>query len=116
MHVTRYLIISVAFAFFVMCPRLAGMCAAISKVKGLNPYLVAFLGTFISAPLIALMVFLTLNIGVWAAIIAAVITDLASAAFMNLLKPSYALEILIIALFIWVGVIVAQKLSKLLIP
>jgi len=53
----NYVILSLAFAFFIMCPRIAGMCAVISKAGGINPYLIAILGGLIAIPLIALMVF-----------------------------------------------------------
>ena len=53
----REIILAVAFAFFIMCPRMAGMCAVISKMYNVNPYVTAIIGGFIAVPLIILMVF-----------------------------------------------------------
>lgn len=49
----NYVVLSLAFAFFVMCPRMAGMCAVISRTSGVNPYLIAVLGGIMAAPLIS---------------------------------------------------------------
>jgi len=109
-----YLIVSLAFAFFIMCPRMAGMCAVIAKVKGVNPYVVAIVGGVMSVPLIVLMVYLTIKVGVYAAIIAAVATDILASIAMGTFRLKYAVEVAIIALFIWVGVAVASRASALL--
>ena len=111
--VVAELVASLAFALFVMCPRLAGMCAAIADLKGLDPYLVAFLGTLMAAPLLALMMYLTLRCGVGAAIIAAVATDVAAALVMGTLDYRALVELLVIAAFIWVGVVVAKWAVRL---
>ncbi|RLG49242.1 MAG: hypothetical protein DRN96_09925 [Thermoproteota archaeon] len=107
-------IASVAFAFFVMCPRIAGMCAVLAKTGGLNPYLVALVGTLIASPLMALMVYLTVNFGVHAAIIAAVLTDVVAALAMGTFTVKAAVEILVIAAFIWIGVLAAKWISSLI--
>ncbi len=106
---------SVAFAFFVMCPRLAGMCAALTELKGLNPFMVAFLGTLLAAPLLVLMVYLTLNYGAAVAIAAAVATDLLAALAMGTFSYRAFVELLVIALFIWVGVAVAKWVSRFML-
>jgi len=105
--------LSAAFAFFVMCPRMAGMCAVISKIKDTNPYAIAFFGSLIAVPLIAFMVYLTIRFGIHAAIIAAVLTDLIAAVFTGTFKIKYGIEIAVIALFIWAGVFVAGKVSTI---
>ncbi len=110
----NYVILSLAFAFFIMCPRIAGMCAVISKAGGINPYLIAILGGLIAIPLIALMVFLTVRFGVGVAIIAAVLTDILSAIATGTFRLKYGIEMALIAMFIWVGVIVATKISYLI--
>ncbi len=108
---TNYVLLAVAFAFFVMCPRMAGMCAVISKVENANPYVIAVLGGAIAIPLIVLMDFLTLKFGVGAAILAAVVTDALAAAATGTFRLKYGIEIAIIALFIWIGVVVAGKIA-----
>ena len=110
----NYITLSVAFAFFIVCPRMAGMCAVISKVGKVNPYLIAILGGVIAIPLIAIMVFLTIRFGVGVAIAVAVLTDVLSAIATGTFRLRYGIEIVLIALFLWVGVIVAGKLSHLI--
>ncbi len=107
----NYVTLSIAFAFFVMCPRMAGMCAIISKVGKANPYVIAILGGLIAVPLIVLMVFLTIRFGVGVAIAVAVLTDILSAIATGTFRLRYGIEIILIALFLWVGVIVASKVS-----
>lgn len=109
-----WIMASLAFAFFIMCPRMAGMCAVIAKTREVNPYLIALIGGVISVPLIMLMVFLTIKMGVQAAILVAAATDLLAALAIGTLRPKYALEVLIIALFVWAGVTTANKLSPIL--
>ncbi len=106
-----YVLASVAFALFVMCPRMAGMCAVISKMSGVNPYAVAIVGGLLSIPLIALMVFLTIKFGVSAAILVAVATDALAALATGTFNLRYGIEVALIALFVWLGVIVARSLS-----
>ncbi len=110
----NYALLAVAFAFFVMCPRMAGMCAVISKVEGANPYALAVLGGLLAVPLITLMVFLTIRFGVGAAILAAVLTDVLAALATGTFKVRYGIEIAVIALFIWAGVAVAGKIAPLI--
>ncbi len=111
---SNYVLLAVAFAFFVMCPRMAGMCAVISKVENANPYVIAIFGGLLAIPLITLMVFLTIRFGVGAAILAAVITDLLAAIATGTFRVRYGIEIAIIAFFIWIGVVVASKIAPLI--
>ncbi|WP_457550099.1 hypothetical protein [Archaeoglobus sp.] len=106
--------LAIAFAFFIMCPRMAGMCAVISKVGGVNPYTIAFIGGLIAVPLIVFMVFLTVEFGVTTAIVAAVITDILASVVTGTFRLRYGIEIIIIALFIWIGVTIANKLAPLI--
>lgn len=106
--------VSFAFAFFIMCPRMAGMGAVVSRLHGLNPYVVAVVGGILAIPLIVLMEYLVINFGVHAAIIAAAATDIAAAVLMGVYKPRYAVEVFIIAMFLWLGVVTAMKLSPMI--
>lgn len=110
----NYIVLFLAFAFFVMCPRMAGMCAVISRTAGVNPYLIAVLGGIIVIPLITLMVYLTIKFGVGVAIAAAVITDILSAIATGTFRLRYGIEIALIAMFIWIGIVVASKSSYLI--
>ena len=50
------LIVSVAFALFIVCPRMAGMTNVITNATQTNIIHVAIIGTIISLPLIIAMV------------------------------------------------------------
>ncbi len=110
----RWLVISLSFAFFVMCPRMAGMCAVVSKIHNVNPYLVSIVGGLIAVPLITLMVYVTLRFGVVYAIALAVLTDLISALATGTFRLKYGIEIALISIFVWMGVVVAGKVSGLI--
>ncbi len=112
MNEWRYVTLSVAFAFFVMCPRIAGMCAVLSRIGNVNPYVISVLGGLIAIPLISLMVFLTVRFGVEVAIAVAVLTDILSAIVMGTFKLRQGIEIILIALFIWLGVVVSIKFAS----
>jgi hypothetical protein len=107
-------VVSLAFAFFIMCPRMAGMGAIVSRLHGFNPYIVAAIGGVLAIPLIILMEFLVIRFGVSTAIIVAAATDIASAILMGVYKPRYAVEVFIIAAFLWLGVLTAMKLSPII--
>ncbi len=107
-------IVSLAFAFFIMCPRMAGMGAVVSRLHGLNPYIVAVIGGLIAIPLIVFMEYLVINYGVHTAIIVAAVTDIVAAILMGVYKPRYAIEVFIIAAFLWLGVVTAIKLSPMI--
>ncbi len=115
MSLIDYIITSIAFAFFVVCPRMAGMCSVVSKIRSLNPYIVSCLGTVISTPLIILMMYLTTQFGITSAIILAVLTDIISSIIMGIFNIKYAIEIVIIAIFVWIGVVVASKTSTMIV-
>ncbi len=55
---------------------MAGMCAVISKIHRLNPYMISTSGTLLSTPLVVLLPYLTVNYGVTVAITIAAITDI----------------------------------------
>lgn len=107
-------VVSFAFAFFIMCPRMAGMGAVVSRLHGLNPYVVAVVGGLLAIPLIVLMEYLVINFGVHAAIVVAAITDVVAAVLMGVYRPRYAVEVFIIAMFLWLGVLTAMKLSPMI--
>jgi hypothetical protein len=105
------LIASVAFALFVLCPRMAGMANVIADATQLNLILVTVIGTLISLPLIVLMVIIFNHYGLWAALAFAVITDVLAAVVMGAISWKSSLETFIIAIFVIVGVRVATIIS-----
>jgi len=109
-----YFVVSLAFALFVVCPRMAGMCAVVSRVHGVNPFVVSVVGTFLSTPLVVLLVYLTTSFGVMWAVLFAALTDLLASLMMGVFSLKYAIEIIIISLFVWLGVYVAGKVSPII--
>ena len=79
----QLLIAAVAFAFFILCPRMAGMASVIANASKVNLILVAVLGTLISLPLIIAMVVIFQHYGLWAALAFAVFTDALAALTMG---------------------------------
>ncbi|NPB00380.1 MAG: hypothetical protein GXO10_03300 [Crenarchaeota archaeon] len=105
---------SLAFALFIVCPRMAGMCAVISKIHQLNPYTISIIGTLLSTPLVILLLYITINYGITLAVIFAALTDIAASLIIGTLNIKYAVEILIISAFVWAGVYTATKVSPII--
>jgi hypothetical protein len=101
----------IAFALFIVCPRMAGMTTIIAKASETNLILVAFIGTLISLPLIVAMVIIFKSWGLWAALAFAVFTDLLAALVMGAINWKASFETFIVALFVLAGVRVATLLS-----
>ncbi len=90
------LIVSVAFALFIVCPIMAGMTDVITKATQTNLVQVAVIGTILSLPLIIAMVLIFRQYGFIAALGFCVLTD-AGTCFLNSgrsqrvwKEPSYA--------------------------
>ena len=105
------LIASIAFALFILCPRMAGMASVIANATQLNLILVTVIGTLISLPLIILMVIIFNHYGLWAALAFAVFTDVLAALAMGAINWKASVETFIIAIFVLVGVRVAAITS-----
>ncbi|MDD2439960.1 MAG: hypothetical protein PHD41_07110 [Methanosarcinaceae archaeon] len=109
-----FLLTSIAFSFFIVCPRMAGITNVIANSTETNAVYVAFIGTLISIPLIVAMVVVFKRYGLVAAMAFSVLTDLGAAYFMKEISMKAGLETFIISLFVFVGVKVASKISALL--
>ena len=105
------LVASIAFALFILCPRMAGMANVIANATQTNLVLVAVIGTLISLPLIVLMVIIFQHYGLWAALAFAVFTDVLAALTMGAISWKSSFETFIIAIFVIVGVRVATIIS-----
>ncbi len=103
--------ISVAFAFFIVCPRMAGMVYAITRTSNVSIVPVAVIGTVISLPLVVAMVLIFQRWGVLGALAFAVVTDLAAALLVGKLDYKAGVEVFIIAAFLMLGVRVASLVS-----
>jgi len=110
----QLLIVSVAFALFIVCPRMAGMAKVITEATQTNIIHVAVIGTIISLPLIIAMVLIFKQYGLFAALGFCVLTDLCTALVMRQISFKAGLETFIIALFLILGVKVASLISSYL--
>jgi len=108
---TQSLVASVAFALFILCPRMAGMANVIANATKVNLVLVSVMGTLISLPLIVAMVFIFRQWGLWAALAFAVLTDVLAALVMGASSWKASFEKFIIALFVRAGVRVASLIT-----
>jgi len=106
------LIVSVAFALFIVCPRMAGMTNVITNATQTNIIHVTIIGTIISLPLIIAMVLIFNQYGLFAALGFCVLTDLGAAFVMRQISFKAGLETFIIALFLIIGVKVASIISS----
>lgn len=106
------LIVSVAFALFIVCPRMAGMTNVITNETQTNIIYVAVIGTVISLPLIIGMVLIFKHYGLIAALGFCVLTDIGAALMMRQISFKAGLETFIIALFLILGVKVASIISS----
>jgi hypothetical protein len=109
------IISSLAFAFFVVCPRMAGMMYVIESYSNVSMLYTVLVGIVIAIPLLRLMVFVFDKSGVWAALGFCVLTDIGSAVTMNGIDISATIEILVIAMFMVMGVKLAPRIRKIFI-
>ena len=107
-------LVCIAFAFFIVCPRMAGMTYIITKATQTNIIQVAIFGTLLSLPLIIIMVLIFKKYGLIGGLAFCVLTDLGAALFMKEISLKAGLETFIVALFVIVGVRVASVISNYL--
>ena len=108
----KLLIAALAFAFFILCPRMAGITSIIAKFTDVDLIKLAVVGSIIAIPFVVAMVIIYSKYGLLAALILAVITDLISALVIKEISFKAGIETLIIALFVMIGVKVASYISK----
>ena len=108
------IIASVAYACFIVCPRMAGITSVIAKSAQVNLVLVSIIGTLMALPLIVLMAVIFKQWGLWAALALAVGTDLLAALAMGGgIGWKVGFETFIIAVFVLAGVKAASFLLSL---
>ena len=103
----KLLIAALAFAFFIICPRMAGITSLIARSAGLDLIKVTVLGSLVAIPLVVAMVLIFSRYGLIAALAFAVFTDVLSALAMREISLKAGIETLVIALFVLIGVKVA---------
>lgn len=107
------IIASLGFAFFVVCPRMAGMMHVINNYSGVSMLFTVLLGIVISVPLLMLMVFVFDKAGVWGALGFCILTDFVSALVMKGVSVRAGIETFTIAIFVVIGVKLTPYISRL---
>ncbi len=100
---SKYLLLMFAYAFFIVCPRMAAMTNIIARNSELSIYWLAVLGTFLSIPLLLIMCLIIKKWGLMAGLGFAVLTDLFSALIITSVDIKVAVETFIIAIFVVIG-------------
>ncbi|MEA3317592.1 MAG: hypothetical protein U9R54_06510 [Bacteroidota bacterium] len=112
---SKILITAIAFALFIVCPRMVGMLHVICKNSKMSLFKTAFSGSLIAIPLILLMVWVFAQFGVVGALLFCVVTDLLAAYLLKSISYKTGFETIIIAAFVFVAVKVAPLISVALI-
>ncbi|WIF95078.1 hypothetical protein [Caminicella sporogenes] len=109
------IIASIGFAFFVVCPRMAGMMYVISKHSNTSMLYTILLGIVVSIPLLMIMVYVFDKAGVWGTLGFCVLTDFISALIMKSISIRAGIETFIIAIFVIIGVKLTPYISSKII-
>ena len=105
--------VSIAFALFIVCPRMAAMLHVITRSTETNLVYVSVLGTIIALPFVIAMVLIFKQYGLLAALGFLVLTDVLAALLMGkVLSLKAGLETFIIALFVIAGARFAPLISS----
>ena len=99
----QQIIVTVAFAFFIVCPRLAAMTNVLGRSGGYSIYWLVVLGTLLSLPLLLLTAWSIRQWGLMAGLLLAILTDLAAALVLTSVNLKLAVETFIIAVFVVAG-------------
>ncbi|MCB8964771.1 MAG: hypothetical protein H6536_07015 [Bacteroidales bacterium] len=109
------LVTSIALAFFIICPRLAGIVHVVCKYSELPLIKTALIGSIIAIPLVLLMIWIYSKFGIIGALAFGVVTDLVSAYLLKSISIKASIDTLIIAVFVLVAVKVAPLISGAII-
>ena len=100
---SKYIVLMLAYGFFIVCPRMAAMTNMIARNFELSIYWLVILGTFFSIPLLVVMCWIIQKWGLTAGLGFAVLTDFLSALILTSVDIRVAIETLIIAIFVVAG-------------
>lgn len=106
---------SLAFALYVLCPRMAAMVVQESKLKGVSISAVIIAGTLLSIPLFILLAQVVVRIGIEWAIILAAAADLAAALLLGSVDLRVGIELLVITVFVYAGIRLAPLITKMIL-
>lgn len=101
------IIISIVFGLFIVCPRMAGMMHVINSNSDVALWKITILGTLISIPILVLMIYIFSNFGIWGTLVFCIGTDLAAAYIIKEISINAAVETIVIAFFVTLGVKIA---------
>lgn len=116
MSIITFIVSSLAFALYIICPRMTGMIASQSKLSGINPLLTISVGSILGIPMFILLYYILQHFGVGAAVLTAAALDVGAAFLIGRLDLRSGLELAIITVFVYVGIRVAPLFAKLLVP
>lgn len=105
------LISSFGLAFFIICPRMAGMVHVIAGHTKVPLLQTALIGIVVAVPLLLIMVLVFKQTGIWGALTFCVATDIGAALFMKEISLSAGIETIVIAVFVIIGVKVAPIIA-----
>ncbi|KGG80388.1 hypothetical protein Y919_06650 [Caloranaerobacter azorensis H53214] len=109
------IVASLGFAFFVVCPRMAGMMHVISKHSSISMLYTILLGIVVSIPLLMVMVYVFDKAGVWGTLSFCILTDFISALIMKSVSIRAGIETFVIAIFVVIGVKLTPYISSKII-
>ncbi len=109
------LVASLAFALYVLCPRMSAMMVEQAKIRGLNVYAVIVLGSLISIPLFMALSGIIVKFGVTWAVIFAAAADFAAAALLGTIDLKTGVELVIITVFVYMGIRAAPIIAKIIL-
>lgn len=109
------LLTSAALAFFIICPRMAGMVHLVCKHSDLPLFKTALIGSIIAIPLILLMVWIFSKFGITGALLFCILTDVACALLLKPISIKASIETIIIAAFVLIAVKIAPLISNAII-
>ena len=110
-EISAYIITIIAFAFFVVCPRLGAMTNLLERNTEFPIYWPVIVGTFLSIPLLVLMTWVIRQWGLMAGLGLAVVTDLLAALILTSVSMKAAVETFIIAIFVVGGNQIAKMIT-----
>ncbi len=110
----EFIVATVSFSLFVVCPRMAGMVHVISKNTNLSIPAVVVIGGAVSIPMLYFMACVFGRWGITGALVFCIATDLASAILMGSVGIRAGVETAVISLFVLIGAKVAPYLSSIM--
>lgn len=103
LDISKYIMLIMAYGFFIVCPRMAAMTNIITRNFELSIYWLIILGTLLSIPLFIIMCWIIQKWGILAGLGFAVVTDVLSAIIISPVSIKSAIETFIIAIFVVIG-------------